>query len=215
MIKKIILSLCITSILNIYASDTESNEELSHHQPTLSLISSSHNPDKAPDELCLNMDQFAQTMPQEGITSSSSYISTFNSRKDVAQYLTQIAHGDTIASSTFLTGPIREHLKKIKTENPIKYERLLHQLVEHKTKATRGINITGATQALQKEVTPEMFGLLIEAWQTSHTQQTGTITEQEQAARAVRIKLWCTIGTAALGLAGTIIAGIFAGTSTC
>jgi hypothetical protein len=197
-------------MIHIYASDSESHE-LVDRQPTVSIIPNSHNP----DEFRIDMDQFTQSMPQNVIASPHSLTLAFNSSKDIAQYLTQIAHGDTIAQPTFLTGPVREHLKRIKTENPAKYERLLYQLIEHKSKATRSINITGATEALQKEITPEMVGLLVDAWQTSHTQQTGTITEQEQAARFARIKFWCTVGTTLLGIAGTVIAASFAGTGTC
>lgn len=209
----IIVSLCICMIY-ISASDTESHE-MPDRQPTMSLISNHNNQRETPDELHINMDQFIQSMPQEGITPPYSSMQLFNGSKDVAQYLTQVAHRDTITQPTFITGPLREELKKIKRENPAKYARLLKQLSEHKTKTTRGINITGATEALQKEITPEMVGLLIDAWQASHTQQTGTITEQEQAARSARIKFWCTVGTTVLGVAGTVIAAIFAGTGTC
>ena len=207
----IILSLCIC-MTDLYASDTESKEI---SPIALSIVSSSHDQDDTQGDVRINMDQFTASMPQEATPSPRSLILGFNGSKDVAQYFTQVAYGDTIALPAFLTGPVRNHLKKMQTENPIKYERLINQLIEHKTKSTRGINITGATQALQKEITPEMMGLLINAWETSHTQQTGTITEQEQAARTARIQLWCTVGTTVLGVAGTVIAAIFAGTGTC
>lgn len=208
--KLIILSLCIYMI-HISASDSESDDD----SPGLLLVSNSQGQKSPLAEHRINMEQFTQSMPHEDIPSPRSFASTFNSSRDVAQYLTQVAHGETLALPTFLTGPLREHLKKVKTENPAKYERLLNQLTEHKTKATRGININGATEALQKEITPEMVGLFIDAWQSSHAQQTGTITEQEQAARLARIKFWCTVGTTALGVAGTVIAAIYAGTGTC
>jgi hypothetical protein len=200
--KAMFLILC-SSYICIQASDTEEGD-----LPKTLILPSEQN------EVHLNMDQLTESLPKSP-TARRTSSTPFTNTKDVAQYLTQIAHGNTIIKPTFLTEPVRQELKRIKLENPERHERILSQLVDHKTTTSRSINITGATQALQQEITPEMVELFINAWESHNTQQTGTITEAEQQAKTDRIKIWCALGTTLLGVIGTVVAAAVGGTTGC
>lgn len=219
--KKTVTFILYISVLQISAGDGMSirnnndNDDLLNGQAVGLLAASSKDQGPVPGEVHIDMQQLEKSLFTDQTTAPFSPAIAFNSSKDIAQYLTQVLYGETIAQPTFLTGPVREQLKKIKTENPIKHQRLIDQLADHQKKATRGINLTGATEALQKEITPEMVGLFVDAWQASHAQQTGTITQQELDARTARIKFWCAVGTTLVGIGSTAIAAIFAGTGTC
>lgn len=199
--KRYVLILCLF-VGHIYAA--ESSDE--QNPPDLVLVGADH----AQPEIHLDMNQFAQSMQ-----TTISHLPDFTSSRDTAQYLTQIIHGDTVAQPTFATAALRAEIKKIKRENPAKHGRILAQLAEHKSKAVRSISIGNVTQALQQEITPEMVSLFLNAWQDSYTQQTGTISEQQQKARMERIKFWFAVGTTVIGAIGTAVAAAFATTGSC
>lgn len=199
--KRYVFVLCLF-VSCIYAADSSDEQ----NPPDLVLVGQDH----GQRELHLDMDQFAQSLQ-----TSISHLPSFTSSRDTAQYLTQIIHGDTVAQPTFVTDAFRSQIKKIKRENPAKHARLLAQLTEHKSKAIRSISIGNVTQALQQEITPEMVSLFFNAWQDSYTQQTGTISEQQQKARMDRIKFWFALGTTVIGAIGTAVATAFATSGSC
>lgn len=214
-----LLFICITSALDIYASDSESGV---NHGGAIELHSVVGTPVHSDHEVVLNMNQFEQSLP--GSSTHPLLALNLKSNKPVAQYLTQIAQGSTSAAPSHLTPHILTILKKMKAEDPLKHQHILSELTQHRTRAItraqhitrtlRGISIddeqdehapapssaapaahdpTTLSSALQENVPASALRLITQASEASHAQQVSINDAQAVTLREQKVKFWATL----------------------
>lgn len=126
-----LLILCITSLQNIYAGDSDSEI---HQAAVGALAASSHDlpaeDDVEPPHVVLDMKSFGKSLAQR--VPHPLLADRLKGSKVIAHYITQVAHGTTSTKPSHLTPHIYTILKRLKQDDPIRHAQILNDLTEHR-----------------------------------------------------------------------------------